>query len=57
MARTTTATAEERIQRINERHRLWQREHPEKMKEYRERYILRKAERIRQEAKERGKSD
>jgi len=50
MARHTTLTAEQRIARINERHKEWQRKNPDKVREYRERYIVRKAAKLQSEA-------
>ena len=52
MARKTTLTPEQRIARMNERHREWQRRNPDKIKEYRERYIIRKATRLQDEAQQ-----
>ena len=50
MARFKTLTPEQRTARIKERHREWQRRNPDKVRQYMERYIIRKAAKL-QEAK------
>ena len=50
-------TAEERLNRIRERHTEWQRKNPDKVKQYQERYILKRAKQIEQEQSEQRKKE
>lgn len=44
-------SAEERINKIREYHSKWQRENPDRVRRYRERYILKKAAELEEEMK------